>query len=456
MLSTPVTKQIMIGFFLLWQVTSHALADATITQYELDNGLKVILQPDHRSPTVDVQVWYAVGGIDEPKGITGASHALEHMMFNGTRQVPQGEFHQILNRLGATYNAFTSNDYTAYHCSISSHQLPVMLALEADRMRNLTLAEETFVPEHQVILEEWRSRYVDNPDGYAMGHYLTSAFPLSPYRQPVLGWPDDIKSLTTQTLKEWYHQWYHPNNATLVIVGDIQPDQVKAEIEKYFSKIPSATLPKQVSISDLEAPGQRSITVQHPQVSIDQLYMGFNVPAIRTDNTDDWEPYALRMLAGILGGGGSARLNTTIVHQKELATHLDVEYDPFARGDRLLLFTGSPNQAKGISSDQVIAEIQLILDSLKKEPPTAKELARVHTQLKAHQVFAQDDNTERALNFGALVTLGFPADWQTTYYRKLAAVTPEQIQQVARKYLIPTRLSTGYLQPKTEGKNNGQ
>ncbi|OED47174.1 hypothetical protein ACH42_03340 [Endozoicomonas sp. (ex Bugula neritina AB1)] len=458
MLYTPVLKHHISLLYLLLQIFCYAWAAPPVIQYELNNGLKVVLQEDHRSSVAEVQMWYKVGGLDEPKGMTGASHALEHMMFNGTKQTAPGEFDRILSNIGAIKNAFTSNDVTVYHESVTSNHLPVILALEADRMQNLTLSEEIFKTEHQAIMEEWRSRYVDSPDGYISGHFNTVAFPLSPYRQPVLGWPDDIKNLNTKKLKMWYKKWYHPNNATLVIVGDIKPDKIKSQIDKYFSSIPSAPLPERASLKDLDAPGQRSITVQHPQASIPDFIMGFNVPVIQSNNPDNWEPYALRMLVGILDGGNSARFNTVIVRQKELATTLSTYYAPFQRGDNLLEFIGSPNSAKNISSNQVIKGIWSLINELKHNAPKASELARARAQIKANQVYNQDDIAQQALMLGTLVTLGFPADWQDSYYQKFDAVTPEQIQQVARKYLIPSRLSTGYLIPavipKIAGNNN--
>ena len=434
------------GFCLLLQTACFVWAGTDIIQYELTNGLKVVIEEDHRSPIVEVQMWYKVASVDEPAGMTGVSHALEHMMFRGSKQTAPGEFDRILNDLGATNNAFTSQDFTVYFNSMISNRLPVILALEAERMRGLTLSEEVFKSEHLVILEEWRTSDVDSPHEVADNHFRAMAFPVSPYRLPILGWPDDIKSLNGKKLRSWYDQWYHPNNATLVIVGDVSPEQVKVQIDQYFKAIPSAKLPERTNLSDIDAPGERKITIQHPQTSTPGFMMGFNVPAL-TPNSDDWEPYALRMLAGVLSEGDSSRLESEIIREKQLASDLYAYYTPHSRGNKLFSIAGAPNSAKNMSSEQVVSAVWSTIEDIKKVPPSLSELARVSAQLKASKVFESDDLSRRAFAYGHFVSLGFPAGWKDTYYQRLDSVTPQQIQQVAQKYLIPVRLTTAYLIP---------
>ena len=443
---------------LLFQIALYAQAAPPVIQYQLDNGLKVVLQEDHRAPVISVEVWYGVGGIDEPTGLTGVSHALEHMMLKGSKQVAPGQFDSILNHLGASNNAYTSNDYTAYVSSMPNNRLPVILALEADRMRGASISEKEFQSEHQVILEEWRNSYLDNPQRFLWEHFQALAYPVSPYRQPVLGWPEDIKALSSQKLKPWYDTWYHPNNASLIIVGDINPDKAKSQISQYFDGIPSKPLPARTPLNDLKAPGKRSITVQHPQAATPSFIMGFNVPVInpvslQNPTPDDWEPYALRMLAAVLDEGYSARLESELIRQKELAAHIFIDYTPFSRGDTLLSFTGSPNTSKAIKSEQVVNALWQIINDIKQKPPAASELQRALSQIKAQDIFQQDDITNRSFLLGLFTTLGLPGNWLSQYHQKLGRVTPEQIQKVAQKYLTPARLTTAYLMPEPAGKN---
>ena len=423
-------------------------AHSAATRYELSNGLTVVLQPDHRAPVVEVQVWYSVGGMDESGGLTGVSHALEHMMFKGAPNTVSGDFNSIMNTLGAFSNAFTSTDYTVFHNSLINNRLPVMLAVEAGRMSHITVREQDFATEHQVILKEWRAGSIDDPEGFADERFMTIAHVISPYRQPVIGWSDDVQSLTAQKVQDWYNQWYHPNNASLVIVGDIDIPETKSLVEKYFSKIPRKILPASLPVRELNEPGERQIKLTHPQAPSLSFWMAFNVPAIKQDD-NDWEPYALRMLTGILDEGYSARVETELVRNKNIATSIGAFYHPLGRSDTLLVFYGEPNQTQQVKSEQVIDAIWTLINEIKQTPPSGDELRRVHSQITAQDVFSEDDLSTIAFKLGELTALGLPVEWQENYSKKLKTITPEQIQQVARKYLVPQRLTTGFLNPES-------
>ena len=371
----PLFKRLLSGLFLICQCISYAMAQAPTTHYTLANGLKVVIQEDHRAPMVEMQTIYLVGGIDEPDGLTGISHALEHMMFKGPEGSASGSYDKITNDLGITGNAFTTHDDTVFFCSMVNNRLPVMLALEAERMSALKVQEKDFASEHQVILEEWRSTSIDAPEGFSYERYMAQAHVNSPYRQPVIGWPDDVKNLTAKDIQDWHDQWYHPNNATLVIVGDVKTREVKELVDKYFGSIPSKALPVRVKNRELDNLGERNQTISHPQTTTPSFMMGFNVPALKPDDKD-WEPYALRMLAGVLDEGYSARIESELVRKQGVALSLGTGYSALSRLDTLFLFSGTPNQNKGISSEEVTRAIWSLIDQIKNHAAFAGRNAK--------------------------------------------------------------------------------
>ncbi|HNP03202.1 MAG TPA: pitrilysin family protein, partial [Agitococcus sp.] len=280
---------------LSWPLLSSA---AVTNEFSLDNGLKVVVREDQRSPVVVTQVWYKIGSSYEPYGITGISHALEHMMFKGTPTVPAGEFSRLVSYLGGEDNAFTTDDYTAYYQLYSNNRLPLALELEADRMANLVLKNEDFSSEIKVVMEERRQRTDDNPSGLALERFQTIAMPTSPTRNPTIGWMSDLENIKLDDLQQWYKKWYAPNNATLVIVGDVKTEEVKSLVNQYFAKIPSQSLTIPPPPKELRNLGEREVKLELP-AKVANLYMGFNVPSLTTATTPK-EVYALQMLLGVL------------------------------------------------------------------------------------------------------------------------------------------------------------
>ena len=443
---SPLCKRLLTGLFLICLCFSYAMAQTPITHYTLANGLKVVIQEDHRAPLVEMHIIYLVGGIDEPAGLTGISHALEHMMFKGPGGSASGDYNKITNDLGITGNAFTNSDDTVFFSSMANNRLPVMLALEAERMSSLQVQEKDFASEHQVILEEWRSTSIDAPEGFSYERFMTLAHVNSPYRQPVIGWPDDVNNLTAKNVKDWHDLWYHPNNATLVIVGDVKTPEVKALVDKYFAAIPFKPLPARVKNQELEKPGERQLILSHPQATTPSFKLGFNVPGLKPDDSD-WEPYALRMLAGILDEGYSARIESELIRKREVTLSLGAGYSMLSRLDTLFQFSGEPNQSKSISSEDAVRAIWTLIDQIKATPPLKEEMQRVHSQIIAREVFSNDHLIARAFRLGGPVAYGLPADWLVNYPKKLKAITPEQVQQVAQKYLVKERMTIGYLNP---------
>ncbi|HCB43703.1 MAG: peptidase M16 [Pseudomonadales bacterium] len=427
---------------------AHAEARQPTHSYTLDNGLQVIIREDHRAPVVVSQVWYKVGGVDEPPGQTGLSHALEHMMFKGSEHLEPGQASHLLSSLGASENAMTNRDYTAYYQMLSRDQLPVALELEAERMHLLTLPEDEFVKEIEVIKEERRMRVDDNPNGLAYERFLAQAYTANPYGQPVIGWMHDIERMGIDDLRAWYQQHYVPSNAVLVIVGDVYPETVKPLVERYFGAVPAGDAPEVRKPLELPAPGERSMTL-HLDLQLPTLLMGFNVPSLNTVS-EPWEVHALRLLGAVLDGGYSARLPSRLERGDAVATSVGTSYDAFTRGDSLFIFNGIPNEARNIDLPQLEEAIWKEIDELKQNPPNADELARVQAQVVAGLVYAQDSIMAQANRIGELEVVGLPWELVDEDTAALQAITPEQISEVARKYLTRERYTRSYNLPLAE------
>ena len=427
---------------------AHAEARQPTHSYTLDNGLQVIIREDHRAPVVVSQVWYKVGGVDEPPGQTGLSHALEHMMFKGSEHLEPGQASHLLSSLGASENAMTNRDYTAYYQMLSRDQLPVALELEAERMHLLTLPEDEFVKEIEVIKEERRMRVDDNPNGLAYERFLAQAYTANPYGQPVIGWMHDIERMGIDDLRAWYQQHYVPSNAVLVIVGDVYPETVKPLVERYFGAVPAGNAPQVCKPLELPAPGERSMTL-HLDLQLPTLLMGFNVPSLNTVS-EPWEVHALRLLGAVLDGGYSARLPSRLERGDAVATSVGTSYDAFTRGDSLFIFSGIPNEARNIDLPQLEEAIWKEIDELKQNPPSADELARVQAQVVAGLVYAQDSIMAQANRIGELEVVGLPWELVDADTAALQAITPEQISEVARKYLTRERYTRSYNLPLAE------
>ena len=414
-------------------------------EFVLDNGLKVIVREDHRAPVVVTQLWYKVGSSYESPGQTGLSHALEHMMFKGSERLGPGQASRILNSLGAQENAFTSRDYTAYYQVLNRDQLAVALELEAERMRNLTLPEDEVMREMEVIKEERRLRTDDNPNALAYERFLTQAHFASPYAQPVIGWMHDLDRLTVDDLRQWYDIHYQPGNAILVIVGDVIVDEVRPMVERYFGPIPAGSAPPAKRPLELPGGGERQL-ILHLDVRLPTLMLGFNVPSLTTA-AKPWESHALRLLEAVLDGGYSARLPSRLEREQTVATSVSASYDAFARGDTLFMLSGIPNQARQVSLEKLEAALWEQIEAIKREPPQASELERVQAQLIADLVYDQDSVSQQANRIGALEAVGLPWTLLDEDIQTLQAITPEQISEVARRYLVRERMTRAHVLP---------
>ena len=293
-----------------------SVSESGVHSFMLKNGMKVLVKPDHRSPVAVSQVWYKVGSSYEYDGVTGVSHALEHMMFKGTKNLQPGEFSEIIAANGGSENAFTGQDYTAYFQRISSDRLELCFEHEADRMRNLQLNDAEFKKEIEVIKEERRSRTEDKPTSLTYERFNAAAFINSSYQQPIIGWMEDLDSMQLKDLSQWYKTWYAPNNATLVVAGDVDPLQIKTWAEKYFGVLETSDITPPKPRREVKQLGERRITVKVP-AKVPYLLMGYKTPVMNTAK-DEKDIYALEVLAGVLDGGDSSRLSQRLVRETEV------------------------------------------------------------------------------------------------------------------------------------------
>jgi zinc protease len=419
-------------------------AQAKIEEFKLKNGLKVIVQEDHRSPVVVSQLWYRAGSIDEVNGKTGVAHVLEHMMFKGTKQVKAGQFSRLIAAAGGKENAFTGADYTCYFQQLEKSKLPLAFKLEADRMANLQLTKEEFSKEIKVVMEERRWRTEDKPQSKVNEAFQGTVYRAHPYSRPVVGFMNDLENMTVEDAREWYHNWYAPNNATLVVVGDVKAKEVYQLAQQYFGKIKAKKLPVRKPQTEPQQIGERRVIVKAP-AKLPYLLMGYHVPALQNPDSD-WEPYALEVLAGVLSGNPSARLNQKLVREAQLAVDASAGYDILSRSRQSLFeLDGTPSEGKTVA--ELEAAILQQVENIKQSGITKEELERVKAGVIAADVYQRDSMFYQAMQLGTIETTGF--DWRIilSYPDKLRAVTPEQVQTVAKKYLVRDNLTIATLDP---------
>jgi len=425
-------------------------ADSQTHEFQLRNGLKIIVKEDHRAPIVVSQIWYKVGSSYEHSGITGVSHVLEHMMFKGTKKYPAGEFSRIISINGGRENAFTGQDYTAYFQQLEKSRLAISFKLEADRMSNLKLNAEEFAKEVQVVMEERRLRTDDDPQSKLYEQFSASAFVSSPYHHPIIGWMEDLKNMEVDDLQQWYQQWYAPNNATLVVSGDVDPQQVKKLAKKYFGRIKAAKIRSIKPSKDIPQQGQKRLLLK-AAAQVPYLIMGYKVPVLKTAE-EEWEPYALEVLAGILDGGNSSRISKNLIRGKQIASSASAGYNMMSRLDDMFIFDGAPTPNNNIVAVEKALRQQI--SQLRDTTVTSDELQRVKAQVIAADVYGRDSVFYQAMKIGMMETVGL--DWHLidSYVEKIRAVTATQVQAVAKKYLHDDNLTVAILEPLSDSSKN--
>jgi zinc protease len=425
---------------------------AEVHERVLDNGLKVLVKPDDRAPIVTSQIWYKVGSSYEPGGITGVSHVLEHMMFKGTENLAPGEFSEIIAENGGDENAFTGTDYTAYFQTLAADRLQVAFELEAERMRRLSLPPEEFAKEIEVVKEERRLRTDDDPQSLTYEQFNAAAYQASPYRNPIIGWPSDLDSMQVDDLRDWYRKWYAPNNATLVVVGDVVPEAVFALAEEHFGPLAPERIAPPKPRAEPEQRGERRLVVKAPAKE-PYLLMGYKVPVL-ANAEQDWEPYALEMLASVLDGGASARFSRELQRGARVAASAGAGYSAFTRLPGLFRLSGTP--ADGRTIDELEAALLAQIERVQTELVAPDELERIRTQLIAAKVYEKDSVFYQAMQLGQLETVGLGWELVDEYVERLSAVTPEQIRAVARKYLLPEVRTVARLDPQPMDSAGGE
>src|SRR3569832_1436737 len=432
----------IISAWLLAWMPFLAHSEATV-EFMLKKGMKIIGKEDHRAPTGAHMIWYKIGSMDEVNGTTGVAHVLEHMMFKGTKTLKPGEFSARVAALGGRENAFTSKDYTAYFQQIEKSRLGSVMALEADRMANLVFDKNEFAREIKVVMEERRWRTDDQPQQKVYEALNATAFEAHPYHHPIVGWMNDLQNMTVDDAKTWYDHWYGPNNATMVVTGDVDANQVHKLAEKYFGRIPRKPLPHTKPQQEPPQEGLKRVTVKAPAEN-PYVALAFKVPALR-DVEKDEDVHALDVLATILDGYDNARLNAKLVRTDRVAISVGARYSGNARGPVLFVLDGTP--APGTTTEQLEKLLRAEVERIAREGVSEAELKRVKTQLIAGQIYKRDSIFGQAMEIGSMEMTGISYKLIDRIIEKEAAVTTQQVQAVAQKYFGNDALTIATLVP---------
>ncbi|MFA7399314.1 MAG: pitrilysin family protein, partial [Sideroxydans sp.] len=370
-------------------------------------------------------------------------HVLEHMMFKGSKSVPMGEFSRRIAAAGGRENAFTSYDYTAYFQQLHKSKLPLAMQLEADRMHNLILSEKEFNKEIKVVMEERRWRTDDDAHSLVGERLMATAYQEHPYHNPIIGWMNDLENMTYLDAQDWYKTWYAPNNATLVIAGDVKASEVFALAQTHYGRIPAGKLPKRKVAGEQPQLGIKRIVVKAP-AELPYFIMAYHAPTMR-DVEKDWKPYALSVLAGVLDGSDSARLNKALVREQQVAISIGAGYDSTSRGPSQFTLEGTPASGKTIA--ELEAAIREQLQAVVRDGVSEEELKRVRAQVTASEVYKLDSVFYQAMQIGQMESIGLTHHALPVMLKKLQAVTAQQVQDVAREILVDDHLTVAVLDP---------
>jgi zinc protease len=413
-----------------------------ISDFILPNGLELVVIPDHRAPVVTHMIWYKVGAADETPGKSGLAHFLEHLMFKGTAKNPAGKFSQVVARIGGQENAFTSQDYTGYFQRVPSEQLRTVMEFEADRMTGLQLTDDVVLPERNVILEEQNQRVGNNPRARLSEQIDAALYLNHPYGKPVIGWRHEMEQLSRDDAIGFYRRFYAPNNAIVVIAGDVDPAKVRTMVEEIYGKIPRhGTIAPRVRPDEPPPVAVRSLTMTDPRVEMPTLQREYLVPSFRTAKRGESE--ALEVLAHILGSGSNSRLYRALVVDKQIAVMASAWYDTNALDLSKFGVVGGPRP--GVTLQQVESEIDAVIAQIIDRGVTPEELERTKTRLIADAVYAQDNQATMARWYGAALTTGATVNDVRSWTDRIRAVTAEQVQAAAKQWLEKQRSVTGHL-----------
>ena len=428
----------LLAIVVLLAASSAPAADRVVAS-TLDNGLRVLLLEDHRSPIVSFQVWYRVGSRDEQRGATGIAHFLEHLMFKGTPTRGAKQFARLVEENGGQDNAFTSQDVTSYYVDIAADKIDLVIDLEADRMQNLLLDPKEIASEREVVIEERRTRTEDDPGGFLGEEVGSIAFKAHSYGFPIIGWMEDIKRITPAEIRAFYKAYYVPNNAIVVAVGDFKAPAVMEKIQKTFGKIPKGKTPPPVLAVEPPQNGERRVVVTK-EAELPIVYMAWHVPNYKSNDAP-----ALEVLSTILSGGRASRLYRDLVYQRQLALEAGGDYSYFALDPSLFWFWATP--MPGQKPETLEAELTKQMERLKTEPVTDEELARAKNQIESAFVF-QEDSVHRRASLLARFELIGGYMLKDPFMTKIRAVTLADLTRVANAWFAGDRKSVGVLLPK--------
>ena len=424
-------------------VLAAGCAAANPYERTLANGLRVIVKEDTRAPTVAHLVWYRVGSMDETDGVTGIAHVLEHMMFKGTKTVAPGDFSRRVAAAGGRENAFTGNDYTVYFQQVERSRLEFMMQLEADRMANLVVVPDEFAREIKVVQEERRLRTDDRPRSRVYESLMAAAFQIHPYRRPVVGWMTDLESMTADDVRDWYARWYAPNNAFLVVVGDVSAERVFKLAETHYGAVPTRVLPMRKPQDEPSQAGVRRVVVKAP-AELPYLLMAYKAPVLR-DVSKDRGPYALAVLAAVLDGNDSARLKRRLVRERRIADEAGASYEAYARGPGVLMLEGVPAQGRTVAELETALRAEVA--AIATDGVTEIELERAKIQFVANRVYKRDSIFAQALELGMLESAGLSFRDEDRILEQVRTVTSDEVRTAARSYLVEDALTVATLDP---------
>jgi len=412
--------------------------------FTLRNGMQVVVIPDRRAPVVTHMVWYRVGAADEPRGHSGIAHFFEHLMFKGTRTIPPGEFSREIARNGGDENAFTSWDYTAYHVRIARDRLDLVMRMEADRMRNLRYSDETFLSERDVIVEERRQRTDNNPGAILGERMRAMLWPHHPYGTPIVGWLHEINTLDRASAEAFYETWYAPNNAILVIAGDISAEELRPLAERYYGRLrPTRDLPARTWVSDPPSIGPMRVTHRDEKVRQPSMTRMYRATSYGTDTGR--QAHALDVAIEVLGGSETSRIYRALVEEQRIAVSAGASSSASGLGGGSVSVWATP--AEGVTLEAVEAALDAVIAEYLRDGPTEVELARAKSSLSAAAIYARDSQESLANIYGASLAQGESIDDVVNWANDISAVTREEAVTLSRDTLDIDSSVTGWLLP---------
>jgi zinc protease len=437
---------LLISVLLFFPIPGTAYSSAQIKEYVLDNGLKVIVSEDHKVPLAIFQIWYRVGSRYEVSGKTGLSHFLEHMMFKGTPKYSPKEFSRIIRRNGGIDNAFTTKDYTTYFQEIASDRIGISIDLESDRMTNLIMDPGETASERSVVMEERRMRNEDDPQNSLFEETVATALMTHPYRRPVIGWMTDISRLQREDLLSYYKEYYSPNDAFIVVVGDVNTEGILKKIKDAFGGKKEVKFTKGPVTPEPEQKGEKRIYLKK-EAELPYIVVAYHTPGFPHEDS-----FALDVLSSILSSGRSSRLYRSLIYDKKIALNAGSDYDGMHIDPFLFFLYGTPAHGKDVAELEkgLYAEVE----SIKTALPAQREVQKAKNQIEASFIFGQDSIYMQAMKIGIFEILG---GWRLldSYLEGIRRVTPEDVQRVAKKYLVEDNRTVGTLIPiKSEKQKN--